>query len=138
MAKKERHLFTSESVTMGHPDKIADQISDAILDAMLAQDPKSRVAVETLVTTGMAVVAGEEGPPAIVVLFEAGDSIESVRKLIERGEEEFEENGGSKKTEKYGDTELVIYRGRLSQPLDAKKATLARIGLMMSGQAEAA
>ena len=59
MAKKERHLFTSESVTMGHPDKIADQISDAILDAMLAQDPKSRVAVETLVTTGMAVVAGE-------------------------------------------------------------------------------
>ena len=59
MAKRERHLFTSESVTMGHPDKVADQISDAILDAMLAQDPKSRVAVETLVTTGMAVVAGE-------------------------------------------------------------------------------
>ncbi len=59
MASKERHLFTSESVTMGHPDKVADQISDAILDAMLAQDPNSRVAVETLVTTGMAVVAGE-------------------------------------------------------------------------------
>ena len=53
------YLFTSESVTKGHPDKVADQISDAILDAMIAQDPASRVACETLVTTGMAVVAGE-------------------------------------------------------------------------------
>jgi S-adenosylmethionine synthetase len=52
-------LFTSESVTEGHPDKIADQISDSILDAMLEQDPDSRVAVETLVTTGLVVVAGE-------------------------------------------------------------------------------
>ncbi len=55
----ERHLFTSESVTEGHPDKIADQISDAVLDALIAQDPRSRVACETLVTTGLAVVAGE-------------------------------------------------------------------------------
>ena len=47
-----RHFFTSESVTQGHPDKVCDQISDAILDAMLAQDPNSRVACETLVTTG--------------------------------------------------------------------------------------
>jgi S-adenosylmethionine synthetase len=54
-----RHLFTSESVTEGHPDKIADQISDAVLDAMLAQDKTSRVACETMVTTGLAVVAGE-------------------------------------------------------------------------------
>ncbi|RKY59772.1 MAG: methionine adenosyltransferase [Candidatus Latescibacterota bacterium] len=54
-----RHLFTSESVAEGHPDKVADQISDAILDAMLAQDPYSRVAVETLLTTGMVLVAGE-------------------------------------------------------------------------------
>lgn len=53
------YMFTSESVTEGHPDKIADQVSDAILDAMLAQDPKSRVACETLVTTGLVVVAGE-------------------------------------------------------------------------------
>ena len=52
-------LFTSESVTEGHPDKISDQISDAILDAMLAQDASSRVACETMVTTGMVVVAGE-------------------------------------------------------------------------------
>lgn len=52
-------LFTSESVSEGHPDKVADQISDAILDAMLAQDPKSRVAVETLVTTGLVVLSGE-------------------------------------------------------------------------------
>ncbi len=54
-----RHLFTSESVSMGHPDKIADQISDAILDAHIAQDPMARVACETLVTTGLVVVAGE-------------------------------------------------------------------------------
>ena len=54
-----RRLFTSESVTEGHPDKIADQISDAVLDAMLAEDPRSRVAVETLVTTGQVHVAGE-------------------------------------------------------------------------------
>ncbi len=59
MSRKGRHLFTSESVTEGHPDKIADQISDSILDAILAQDPKSRVACETLVTTGLAMVAGE-------------------------------------------------------------------------------
>jgi S-adenosylmethionine synthetase len=52
-------LFTSESVTEGHPDKIADQISDAVLDALLAQDPKSRVAVETLITTGQVHLAGE-------------------------------------------------------------------------------
>ena len=55
----DRHLFTSESVTEGHPDKIADAISDAILDAILKDDPKARVACETLVTTGLACVAGE-------------------------------------------------------------------------------
>src|ERR1700738_166312 len=59
MSRNGRHLFTSESVTEGHPDKIADQISDSILDAILTQDPVSRVACETLVTTGLAVVAGE-------------------------------------------------------------------------------
>src|SRR5689334_7299101 len=58
MAAK-RHVFTSESVTEGHPDKVADQISDAVLDAILSRDPAGRVACETLVTTGMAVVAGE-------------------------------------------------------------------------------
>ena len=61
-----RHLFTSESVTEGHPDKIADQISDSVLDAILAQDPKSRVACETLVTTGLVVMAGEITTNAIV------------------------------------------------------------------------
>jgi len=59
LAKRDRFLFTSESVTEGHPDKIADQISDAILDACLAQDPMSRVACETLTCTGLVVVAGE-------------------------------------------------------------------------------
>ena len=52
-------LFTSESVSEGHPDKISDQISDAILDAIIAEDPKARVACETMVKTGMVVVAGE-------------------------------------------------------------------------------
>jgi S-adenosylmethionine synthetase len=56
---RDRHLFTSESVTEGHPDKIADQISDAILDACLEQDPNSRVACETLTATGLVVIAGE-------------------------------------------------------------------------------
>jgi S-adenosylmethionine synthetase len=59
MAASKRHVFTSESVTEGHPDKVADQISDAVLDAILEHDPNGRVACETLVTTGMAVVAGE-------------------------------------------------------------------------------
>ncbi len=59
MALPRRHVFTSESVTEGHPDKVADQISDAVLDAILRDDPNGRVACETLVTTGMAVVAGE-------------------------------------------------------------------------------
>src|SRR5207245_4351159 len=55
----ERYLFTSESVSMGHPDKVADQISDSVLDFCLSHDPMSRVACETLVTTDLAVVAGE-------------------------------------------------------------------------------
>ena len=59
MPSKNRYLFTSESVTEGHPDKIADQISDAVLDACLAEDPSSRVACETLTATGLVVVAGE-------------------------------------------------------------------------------
>ncbi len=61
-----RHLFSSESVTEGHPDKIADQISDGVLDALLAQDPSSRVACETLVTTGLAMLAGEITTKAVV------------------------------------------------------------------------
>jgi len=72
-SRKNRHtgadrsyLFTSESVTMGHPDKVADQISDSILDAMLARDRASRVACETMVTTGMVVVAGEITTRAVV------------------------------------------------------------------------
>ncbi|HUT65480.1 MAG TPA: methionine adenosyltransferase [Spirochaetota bacterium] len=63
---KARHLFTSESVTEGHPDKVADQISDAILDAVLEQDPMGRVACETMVTTGLAFVAGEMATEAYV------------------------------------------------------------------------
>ncbi|HEX4825627.1 MAG TPA: methionine adenosyltransferase [Candidatus Polarisedimenticolaceae bacterium] len=59
MPESSRHLFTSESVTEGHPDKVADQVSDAVLDAILAIDPKGRVACETLLTTGLCIVAGE-------------------------------------------------------------------------------
>lgn len=68
----QNYLFTSESVTEGHPDKISDQISDAILDACLEQDPKSRVACETLVTTGLAMIAGEITTKAV---FDAPDII---------------------------------------------------------------
>ena len=64
--RRSNHLFTSESVSMGHPDKVADQISDAILDAILAKDPKARVACETLVTTGQCIVAGEVTTDAYV------------------------------------------------------------------------
>lgn len=73
-----KKLFTSESVSEGHPDKVADQISDAILDAMLSQDPESRVAVETLVTTGLAVVSGEVTTEAYV------DVQEIVREVIKK------------------------------------------------------
>ncbi len=73
------YMFTSESVTEGHPDKIADQISDAVLDAMLAQDPKSRVACETLITTGLVVVAGEVTTGANVNVSEIAR--EAIRKI---------------------------------------------------------
>src|SRR5204863_6102076 len=76
MSRNGRHLFTSESVTEGHPDKIADQISDSILDALLTQDSHSRVACETLVTTGIAFVAGEITTRAII------DYQDVVRKTI--------------------------------------------------------
>ncbi|QKT04265.1 methionine adenosyltransferase [Ectothiorhodospiraceae bacterium 2226] len=73
-----RHLFTSESVSEGHPDKVADQISDAILDALLAQDPRARVACETLVKTGMVILAGEISTSAWV------DMQEVVRETVKR------------------------------------------------------
>ena len=66
MTQRSSYLFTSESVTEGHPDKVSDQISDAILDAVLADDPNGRVACETLVTTGMALLAGEVTTTAVV------------------------------------------------------------------------
>lgn len=71
-----KRLFTSESVTEGHPDKMADQISDAILDAIIAEDPKARVAVETLLTTGVVIVAGEVTTKAYV------DTQDIVRKTV--------------------------------------------------------
>ncbi len=72
-------FFSSESVSKGHPDKVADQISDAVLDAMLAQDPKSRVACETLVTTGLVVIAGEITSSAVVDFQKlARDTIKSI------------------------------------------------------------
>ena len=61
-----RHVYTSESVSEGHPDKVSDQISDALLDSFLIQDPKSRVACETLVTTGLVVLSGEVRTKAYV------------------------------------------------------------------------
>jgi S-adenosylmethionine synthetase len=66
LSSESGYLFTSESVTEGHPDKISDQISDAVLDAALTVDPKARVACETLVTTGLVVVAGEITTNAVI------------------------------------------------------------------------
>jgi S-adenosylmethionine synthetase len=74
---KGRHLFTSESVTEGHPDKVADQISDAILDHVMANDPMGRVACETLVTTGLALVAGEITTKSVI------DYASIVRKTVQ-------------------------------------------------------
>jgi len=75
--KNRKFLFTSESVTEGHPDKIADQISDAVLDEVMRQDPKGRVACETLVTTGLVVVAGEITTTAVI------DYDELIRKTVQ-------------------------------------------------------
>jgi len=72
-----KYLFTSESVSMGHPDKLADQISDGVLDALLAQDPMSRVACETMVTTGLAIIAGEITTKAVI------DHQDVVRQVIQ-------------------------------------------------------
>ena len=77
MADHDRVLFTSESVSMGHPDKMADQISDGILDAIFEQDPKARVACETLLTTGLVVIAGEITTSASV------DYASVVRRVVE-------------------------------------------------------
>ncbi len=74
---KGKSLFTSESVSMGHPDKLADQISDGVLDALFAQDPFSRVACETMVSTGLAIVAGEITTKAVV------NYVDVVRNVIE-------------------------------------------------------
>jgi S-adenosylmethionine synthetase len=79
------HLFTSESVSMGHPDKVADQISDAVLDSLLAADPKARVACETLCTTGLVVVAGEvtvHTPEAIKALNNVEETVRQTVKEI--------------------------------------------------------
>ncbi len=73
---KGKFLFTSEAVSMGHPDKLADQISDGVLDALFAKDPYSRVACETMVTTGVAIVAGEITTKAVI------DYPEIVRQVI--------------------------------------------------------
>jgi len=82
VGKRSKHLFTSESVSMGHPDKVADQISDAIVDSLLAADPLARIACETLVTTGLVVLAGEitvHNQKAVNALNNAEDT---VRKTI--------------------------------------------------------
>ena len=79
MSIKDRYLFTSESVTEGHPDKVADQISDAVLDAILANDPNGRVACETLVTTGLCLLAGEITTSGYVDL--ASTARETIRQI---------------------------------------------------------
>jgi len=85
MARTVKHLFTSESVTKGHPDKVADQISDGILDSLIRHDPRARVACETLVSTGLVVVAGEvtvHTPKAEKALLDVEDTVRQVIKDI--------------------------------------------------------
>jgi len=77
-------LFTSESVSMGHPDKVADQISDALLDSLLKHDPRARTAIETLVTTGLVVVAGEVTVHNEAALKQLGDAEDVVRDTVRR------------------------------------------------------
>ena len=84
MADKMRHIFTSESVTEGHPDKMADQISDAVLDAVLTDDPTGRVACEVLVTTGICVVSGEITTTTYVDVPQAGAQRDSRYRLHRR------------------------------------------------------
>ena len=79
------YSFSSESVTEGHPDKISDKISDAVLDAMIEQDPRSRVACETLVTTGLALVAGEITTKAIVDIPQRSPKNNRLYRLYGRG-----------------------------------------------------
>ena len=77
--RSQQYTFTSESVTEGHPDKLADQISDAVLDSILAQDQAGRVACETLLTTGMVIVAGEISTHAYVEIPEiVRNTLESI------------------------------------------------------------
>ena len=78
------HLFTSESVAMGHPDKVADQISDAIVDSLLEHDPQARAAVETLVTTGLVVIAGEVTPHNTAARDALGCAEDTVRETIRK------------------------------------------------------
>jgi len=78
------NLFTSESVSEGHPDKMADQISDAVLDAIIADDPNSRVAVETMVKTGMTIIAGEVRTNTYVDLEEVVRNVITISAMIIR------------------------------------------------------
>ena len=79
----EKRLFTSESVTEGHPDKICDQISDAVLDALMEQDPMSRVACETAITTGLVLVMGEITTNAYVDIQKiVRDTVDEILSLI--------------------------------------------------------
>ena len=78
------YLFTSESVSEGHPDKVADQISDALLDEFLAFDPESKVACETLVTTGQVVLAGEVKTSAYVDLQDVARKVINPHRLYQR------------------------------------------------------
>lgn len=79
-----QHLFTSESVSMGHPDKVADQVSDAILDSLLQHDPNARTAIETLVTTGLVVIAGEVTVHNAAAAAALGQAEDTVRETLRR------------------------------------------------------
>ena len=132
MAAKNQFLFTSESVTEGHPDKIADQISDAILDACFEQDPYSRVACETLTATGLVVIAGEITTKAII------DIPKLAREVIAEIGFTYEVWGKKKEAAANYSRAATMAPSQLSYQLSAAAADLATTAMIRSAGSAAA
>src|ERR1043166_4277576 len=112
------HLFTSESVSMGHPDKVADQISDAIVDSLLAVDPLARVACETLVTTGLVVLAGE-------ITVHNQKAIEALNRAEDTAREAIREIGYDDPTTGFDYRSCAVLRALHSQSADISRGVTA-------------
>ena len=118
--EKQNYLFTSESVSMGHPDKLADRISDGVLDALLEQDPNSRVACETMVTTGVAIIGG--GPIGLSLAV-ACRRQQIPFQLIEAGQLGQTISWWAPQTRWFSSNERISIAGVPLQTIDQSKAT---------------